>query len=366
MLGSEFDVLAAADGLEALRLCRAEHPDLVLSDVMMPGLDGLGLVRELKADATTSAIPVVLLTARSDLDTKLTGLGHGADDYVVKPFHLEELRARLRVQLRLRDLGVELAERERLALLGTLVAGVAHELRNPLNGILNTVLPARAMVADGSDELKTLLDLAAVSARRVEALSQRLLLMARAGEGPRTRVDVLETVRLAARMVQRPRGAGPTIEIRASVDPTPWTVLGEPGALMHVWVNLLDNACRATELAGRVIAKVEASAADVVVEVQDDGPGVPEVVAARIFEPFFTTRAAGEGTGLGLALAHKTVTGHGGSIELVPSRPGAGKGACFRVRLPRDRLVVQGAGSDSGPGGGTGPAVQREGTDAGR
>jgi signal transduction histidine kinase len=339
-LGRDYLVLEAGDGLEGLRLCRSERPDLVLADVMMPELDGLGLVRELAADPATSSIPVVLLTARSDLGMKVRSLESGAHDYVVKPFHLEELRARLRVQLRLRDLGVELAERERLALLGTLVAGVAHELRNPLNGIINTVLPAREMLAGTSPELEALLDLAAVSARRVEQLSQRLLLMARAGEGPHVRIDALETVQLAARMVRGPRGAGPNIEV-APVGGAPLPALrGDAGAVMHVWVNLLDNAVRAAGPDGHVRVTLLAESEHVVVEVCDDGPGVPPEVADRIFEPFFTTRAAGQGTGLGLALAYKTVRQHGGTIELVPA---AGSGACFRVRLPSDKLVQQSA-----------------------
>ena len=331
-LGRDYVMLEAADGVQGLELARRERPDLILSDVMMPELDGIGLVRALKADSDTRPIPIVLLTARSDLGTKLTGLAEGADDYVITPFHLSELRARVRGQLRLRDLTIELAQRERLATLGTVVAGVAHELRNPLNGILNTVLPLRELWTDGPSEVAQLLDLAILSARRAEELSQRLLLVARAGEGPKIRLDLLDTIGLAARMIRTPNGNGPRVELPPAEEPEPILVMGDVGALMQAWANLLDNAAKAAGPTGHVTVRMQSAADSVTVWVEDDGPGVAPEARERVFEPFFTTRVAGEGTGLGLPIVQRTVLDHGGTIELLPRQ---GQGACFRVTLPR-------------------------------
>jgi signal transduction histidine kinase len=153
---------------------------VVLSDLMMPIMDGIQLCKELKANPQTAGIPIVLLTARSDLEAKLLGLGEGADDFILKPFHLEEVKARLQTQLKLRQLTTRVARDEKLAALGTLVGGVAHEVRNPLNGILNVLRPLKDTV---SAEHQPLIELALEAAKRVEDISQQLLLQARAGAG---------------------------------------------------------------------------------------------------------------------------------------------------------------------------------------
>ncbi|HYV46312.1 MAG TPA: response regulator, partial [Myxococcaceae bacterium] len=159
-LQDDYQVIEASDGAAALKLARERRPDIVLSDLMMPEMDGMDLCRALKADPQTSGAPFVLLTARSDLTTKLEGLDTGADDFLVKPFHLSEVQGRLRTQLRIRRMSEQLSHAEKLVALGTVVAGVAHEVRNPLNGIINALIPVKEMVGGSAPEVAELVELA--------------------------------------------------------------------------------------------------------------------------------------------------------------------------------------------------------------
>jgi len=319
-------VLQAAHGEEGLAVARARVPDVVLSDLMMPGLDGFGLCKALKADPLTAGIPFLLLTARADLQTRVSGFEHGADDFLMKPFHVAELRARVAAQLRLRALATELAQRDKLASLGTLVAGVAHELRNPLNAIINALEPMNALWPEAPEDARSLVALALERGRRMEQISAQLLQQARAGEGVHAAFDVVENLRSALAMLAH-KAQGVRLAMRAD---GPVTVFGDPGALHQVWVNLIDNALLAAQPSGEVTVSVGADAGATVVTVADTGAGIPPHVLPRIFDPFFTTRDVGSGTGLGLAIVRRIIDDHSGRIE-VESRPGA---TVFRVRLP--------------------------------
>jgi len=330
-LGDDYQVLQASDGAAGLKLARERHPDIVLSDLMMPEMDGMELCRALKSDPQTSPAPFVLLTARGDLNTKLEGLDTGADDFLVKPFHLTEVQGRLRTQLRIRRMSEQLAHAEKLVALGTVVAGVAHEVRNPLNGIINALIPVKEMVGGSAPEVAELVELALGAARRVELLTVRLLQQVRAGEATQTDVNVQENVSLAIQLLQHKAASGPRLLADFSGNADPARVFGDPSSLNQVWVNLIDNAIHAAGRSGTVRVGVRAEGDQVLVEVSDDGPGMPAPLLKRIFDPFFTTKGVGEGTGLGLAVVRQVVTRHGGQVS-VQSSPGAG--AKFTVALP--------------------------------
>jgi|GEM_PF-3184931 len=338
-LASTFRVIEAGDGAQALRLIRQHEPDVVLSDLMMPEMDGLELCAALKADTTLCNIPFVLLTARADIDTRLNGFEKGADDYLMKPFHLEELRARLNAQLRLRKLALQMAQREKLAALGAVVAGVAHEIRNPLNGIINALEPLRELMPHASPELIELIDLAIQSSRRVEHISDQLLKQGRAGEGTRGDVDLIENVRLALQLLSHKVGSG--VEITSELAPADSVnVIGEAGALHQVWVNLIDNAIQAASPKGNVKVKVSQTNGHATVEVSDDGRGIEPRVLKRMWDPFFTTKDVGSGTGLGLAIVREIVEKHGGQISVDST---VGHGARFTVKLPNTARHQEGA-----------------------
>jgi signal transduction histidine kinase len=325
LLAPHCDVQLAVDGAQGLAMAKAELPDLVLSDVMMPGLPGTALTQALKAEPALRSVPVLLLTARSGPESALEGFGSGADDFIEKPFHPRVLLARVAAHLKLRALSLQLASQARLAAIGTLAAGVGHEVRNPVNAVLNGV---RAMLSrdDVSAADQKLLKVVEEGAGRIERISAALLSHASPGDrGGWRPVDVCQGIEATLALMQHDLAAT-TVHPRFAARPK---VVAPAAELNQVFLNLIDNARKAG--AKQVWVDVEAAAGRARVTVSDDGPGVPPEVAARLFVPFATTRAPGEGTGLGLFIASESVKRFGGSLAHVP-RPGGG--ASFIVDLP--------------------------------
>lgn len=328
-LAARFEVLEAEDGEAGLELCRSRRPDVVVSDVMMPRLSGMELIGRLRASPETAELPVILLTARRHAEAAAEGLDAGATDYVSKPFSPRELIARVDTQLRLREAARRMAQSERLATLGLVTAGFAHEVRNPLNGLLNLLPPLRGTLESG--EKSQSLELVSVveeCGRRVKALAESLLAFSRPSANPDEPVDVAQTVEDALHAL----GArvAPPVDVRRTLHPGV-LVAGDRSGLGQVWVNLIDNALQAIPRDGWIEVSVRQEGAQALITVHDSGPGILAENLGRIFDPFFTTRAAGAGTGLGLALCRRIVLEHGGQIE-AHSPPGGG--AVFTVRLP--------------------------------
>lgn len=324
LLSEEHTVLEAADGETALAIVKREQPDLVLSDVMMPGGSGTDLCRRIKRDPTMGNVPVVLLTARVGSEATLDAYAHGADDFVAKPFHPRVLLARVRAQLRLRALGLEVASREKLAVVGTLAAGVAHEVRNPLNALSNAIslLQERELPAE---TVRKLLSVSGDAAERIRLIVSALDTHARPAEaGGLAPCDLSQGVEATLRLVEY-RLAGVTV-VRDYA--TKRCALVSVSAVNQVILNLVDNALRAG--ATRLQIAVRDEPRDIVFSLADNGPGIPQEMVHRIFDPFFTTRAPGEGTGLGLYLARNMARNQGGDLLLVRNIGGAE----FELRLP--------------------------------
>lgn len=358
-LRHHFAVATAPDGLAGLAEADRLLPDAVLSDVMMPGIDGIELTRRLRGNPRTARIPVVLLTARADPEARLRGLEAEADDYLVKPFAARELIVRLTnlVRLRrferelvdrnaalertleaLRRAEVELARRTRLATLGQLVAGVAHELNNPVNFLvgatqaiqerLATVSPAQPPTEELLARVRRMALVAHAGGQRIAGIVESLRQFGGGGRQAHVRFDLVEGVRLTVALLE-PRFREARVTPQLDLE-EPLEVVGHAGELNQVVLNLLTNAIAAAP-GGTVWITGARRNGEVRLEVRDSGSGVPPDVLPHIFEPFFTTRPPGEGTGLGLAICDSIVRQHGGRIEVV-SPPGAG--ATFCLCLP--------------------------------
>jgi signal transduction histidine kinase len=318
LLGAEHEIMAARDGEEALALVRRERPDLLVSDVMMPGINGTELCRLIKADPELSAIPVILLTARVGSEATLEGYARGADDFVAKPFHAEVLAARVRAQLRLRQAAIQLSQHERMAAIGALAAGILHEVRNPLNSLVNAARLLAARATDGKQLAQIVVD----GAERIHAITVALDVHARPADGggepglPREGLD--NTVRLIQHRLD-----GVTVH-RELDESTPVAV--PTGPLNQVFLNLLDNALSAG--ARTLWLRIARHDDQLRIAVEDDGGGVPVALRPRLFNAF----ASGKGsTGLGLYLSRRLVEQHGGTLSYEPR--GAG-GSRFLIEVP--------------------------------
>ncbi|MBX5481705.1 MAG: response regulator [Myxococcaceae bacterium] len=324
-----YEVIEAENGERGLAQARAHGPVLIVSDVMMPRMSGLQMLAALRSDPRTVDIPVILLTARQDVEARVHGLSEGANDYLGKPFSPRELIARIDAQLRLRDAAARVAQTERLAVASLLTSGFAHEVRNPLNGLMNALAPLRESLRPGGDPAvaAAMLEIVEESGERIRHLAESLLLMVRTG-GNRQTIDLPDSVAAAIRALKWKTPATVSITQTGRVDAQ---VVGDPAALTQVWINLLDNALRALDESGTIEVRLSQTKTDVVVEVIDSGAGIRPEDLKRLFEPFFSTRSAGEGSGLGLALCRRIVVSHGGQITIDST---VGQGTRVTVRLP--------------------------------
>jgi signal transduction histidine kinase len=327
LLDAEFDVVDAENGDAGLRLVVDERPDIVVTDIMMPGRSGVDLCRTIKTNPKLANIPVILLTAQVGSEATLGGFAHGADDFVTKPFHPQVLLARMHAQLRLRALSLRLVSQEKFTAVGTLAAGVAHEVRNPLNAMMNA---ARLLDKEQIDPVarRQLAQVVAEGTQRVAEIVDALDAHVRPAESGEVapcsvRDGVESTLLLLQHRLSDVSVRREYLTKRRAVIPA--------AALNQALMNLLDNALRSG--AKNIHVGVADTNGQVRVRVSDDGSGVPTAIMDRIFDPFFTTREPGEGRGLGLFLSKKTLNDHGGDVRLV-SR--SAPGAVFEILLPMD------------------------------
>lgn len=312
------------DGREALAWAKEHQPDLIISDIMMPHMTGLELTKAIRSDSNLSSIPILLLTARSGAEATIDAYEHGANDFVGKPFHSGALLARVRAQLRLQHLHLQLISQEKFVSVGFLAAGIAHEVRNPLNAVMNA---ARVLREKGARLAATpqLLDVIVDGAKRIDSVVAALNTHARPSAREREQIfGIREGIDSTLRLLSH-RLRDVEMEVRGS---SSVEVRGKPGELNQVFLNLIDNSLRSG--ATRISIDVAETVKMVRVRFADNGPGVPAQVAGRIFEPFFSTRTEG-GTGLGLHLSRRTVESAGGRLMLM--NPGEA-GAEFVVELP--------------------------------
>ncbi len=329
-LQPRYHVEVAVDGPSGLKKVASFRPDLILCDVMLPGLSGFEVARSLAADRELRGIPLILVTSLASIDSKVEGLAAGAVDYLLKPFSVRELEARVEAQLKVRELSAKLAHAERLAGLGMISAGFAHEVRNPLNAILNAIEPLDALLKKGQlERVGKLLGVVGNSSQRLLKLSESVLLLSRPVGSGNDKVELAGQLDSALELFSERMAGMVKVEKHCAA---PALAHGDGHALGQVFVNLIDNALRAMPSGGTLSLSLKPEGNFWLLRLQDSGTGIAEQNVTRLFQPFFTTRRAGEGTGLGLSFSQKVVEAHGGTLTLAATSPA---GTTFDLRLPK-------------------------------
>lgn len=394
--------LMATDGESAIEQAEYANPDLILLDVMMPGIDGFETCRRLKANSSIENIPVIFMTALSDATDKVKGLEIGAVDYITKPFQQEEVIARLKLHLKIshltRTLEQQVEERtaeltqslqqlqhtqlqmiqsEKMSALGNLVAGIAHEMNNPLGFISVSLTQAKPNISDIIEHLKLyqesfpnkseeiinhaqeidldyciedlskMIDSMVMACDRINNISTSLRTFSRADRDYKQPFNLHEGIDSTILILKHRLKANelrPAIEVFTDYGNIP-EVDCFPGQLNQVFMNIVANAIDALDekIAGRSFEEIKANPNQITITtfvadkqvkilIADNGIGMSEEVRQHIFDHLFTTKGVNKGTGLGLAIAQQIIVDkHDGQIDCF-SMPR--EGTKFVITLP--------------------------------
>ncbi|MEH2269758.1 MAG: response regulator [Nostoc sp.] len=393
-LNSEgFRFRVAVDGESAIAQVERNQPELILLDVQMPGIDGFETCRRLKANPVTQNIPIIFTTALADTESKTKGFSLGAVDYIPKPFAQEEVIARVRVHLQLKQLTesleqqvsdrtralqkaqVQLVQQEKLSTLGELIAGIGHEINNPINFISSNIPPLQEHITAVTEllllyeqeypnptakitntienlalnfvleDMGKILNSLHIGSERIRNLSSSLRSFCRSDSDAKISADLHQGIDSTLMILQHRLNANsdrPRIEVIKSYGELP-QVRCYLGQMNQVFMNILANAIDALDEAimegkmSNLIPQIKiATEIDseqlVIIRIADNGIGIPERLKKRLFEPLFTTKTVGKGTGLGLSIAYQIVVEkHKGVLE-VNSQPGMGTE--FIIKIP--------------------------------
>ncbi|MBP7864739.1 MAG: response regulator [Acidobacteria bacterium] len=324
-----YEVRKAPDGPRAVALAREDAPDLVLLDVLMPGMDGFAVCRALRGNSRTRFVPVIMITALQETEDRIRGLEAGADDFVSKPVQDDLLLAKIRSLLRLKKM------RDELDGIRTDFGNMmVHDLRAPVHTILGLVELLREDLGAMAGSPSRLLDLVEKSARGIDTRITDFLELARLESGRlklnRARTDV---VQLAREALERfgPVAGKKRLNVRLEAPGDPVLADVDAGRLEQVFDNLLQNAVKFSPAGGGITVRVSREAATVRCRVEDEGPGFPAADSEALFEKYFQRDGRQGGVGLGLYVCRAVVEAHGGSIR-AENRPGGG--ARFTFELP--------------------------------
>jgi len=388
-----YRVKAATSGQMGIRAAENDPPDIVLLDVTMPEMNGYEVCRKMKQTDLLKNIPVIFISALTETFDKVAAFESGGVDYITKPIQIEEALARVRTHLALRkyqhlletknkdlreamtllkETQGQLVNSEKMASLGVLTAGIAHEINNPISFIYSSSLGLSKNIRffreiqkkyeeilyqmDGKNlkeikqyksdhdfserlnELSLLTDNIIDGAKRISGIVQSLRLFARVDEADMKPINIPESIDSALLLLQHK--ISDRIKIIKEYKAIP-PMACYPARISQVFMNILSNAIDAieskTEGTGedhiiiKTDVKTDKGSSYVTVEIRDSGSGVPEEIIKNVFDPFYTTKPVGKGLGLGLSISNNIIREHGGKIEINNNEE---DGASFKIFLP--------------------------------
>ena len=367
------ETVEAEDGAKGLKTFRKVRPEIVITDIRMPGLDGIELLSRIKAiDPNTE---VIVVTGFGEIDQAVKALQTDASDFIQKPFNLEALkvafnRAKEKISIReeLEQAQLQLLQSDKMASLGQLAAGVAHEINNPI-GFVNSNLSTltkyvtnitrlineldAALGKDGNSELyekynslksrfktdfivedmSSIISESVEGIQRVKQIVQDLKEFSHVDGKKFTEYDINKCVNSALNIVWNELKYH--CEVVKNLGEVP-LIKCFPQQINQVLMNIIVNAAQACKDKGLIEITTAPESSGVSVTIKDNGSGIKPEYIKKIFDPFFTTKDVGKGTGLGLNITYNIVRKHGGTID-VESEPG--KGSTFIVHLPAEPPV---------------------------
>jgi signal transduction histidine kinase len=325
-----YDTAEAYDGEEGLKRVAEYEPDLVMLDIMMPKLDGFEVCKRLKEDESTRYIPVLMLTAKSDVDSTVKGLGVGGDDYLAKPFDYKELVARIRSLLSMKAERKKLLEAEKAEALEKMMDQVAHEIRNPLVTIGGFARRIFESLSEG-DPNRKYLELIVQNVETLEHMIKKLIELKTTVISYREPADINEIIGEAI------EGYKPAIEenyidLKTELMNNPPDISVDREQIKTAVAYIIENAIEAMRNKKRIL-KIGSHVSEGYVEIRvsDTGVGIPKDKLKHILDPFFTSKIH---AGLGLTYALKIIQAHRGTISVESE---LGKGSTFTIRLPVKR-----------------------------
>jgi two-component system, NtrC family, sensor kinase len=351
-----YDVIACGSGAEALAAIEKQPIDLVLLDVVLPAIDGFTIAKRMREKfGANNFVPIIFISGLTSPDKKIAGLAI-ADDFITKPFNQDELLARIRVMLRIRQLQRDLfvLEREqklartqlyrsaRLASIGTFASGVAHELNNPLTAVLgfsgSLLERLRREEPIDKDELEQYLSIINSETVRCSDIVENLSQFAREGEALIRDFGLAECVDGAVKLVNS-LAARKNMAIRKAVPPD-LRVRADMRKLQQAIVHVVTNSLDFCKGGGTIDIEARPGSAVVKLLISDNGPGIAPDMLSKVFDPFFTTKEVGQGMGMGLAICYVIMEECNGAIDVTSEK---GKGTTVIFEIPS--AATQGAGS---------------------
>lgn len=370
-----YRIRIARNGVQAIESIRLDPPDLVLLDVHMPKMDGYEVCKEMKNDSGLKEIPVIFVSALDEIFNKVEAFNAGGVDYISKPIQAEEVLARVNTHIelyyqrkqlsstlqKLQSTQAELVRKEKLASLGTLIAGISHNLNNPVNYIKSSLEPLKRDVQDLleiaqfceqnitqssevieelnekkekfefnliCEEITQLLDNIITGTDKIEMIGKELKYFNKNLEPHKTSYQITEGIRKALDLFEEQilKNSIEVVENYTSES----SISGHSSQLDHLFFSLISNSIEALERKTEGLKKLvidssvssEEIGAHAVITIEDNGTGIPATELRKIYDPFYTTKEIGKGSGLGLSIAHQVINEHKGHIDLQSSDTG--------------------------------------------
>jgi len=355
-----YKIILAKDGKNAIDLARQNIPDIIILDLMLPEIDGLGVCKILKEDPKLQFSKIILLTAKADEESKIQALKNGADDFITKPFSNSDILTRIENLLQnqklfkvisgdlevtkddlkkslgdLKKMQQKLINSEKLNVIGNLTAGIIHEINNPLNYTLTGVeLLKRNEVAMQDEEIKDIILDIEDGANRIRNIVLDLKSFAYPKEGEmKKEFLVYESIKSAIKITSYDNKE---VKMINKINPE-LRALGSINHITQVVINLIVNATKAIkDSQNSTSGKIEIDSVEengqIIIRIADNGKGMSQETIDQIFTPFFTTKKIGEGVGLGLDICKTIIKNHNGELKVQSQE---GLGAIFSFSLPK-------------------------------